>query len=429
MSYKITENKGSEIIFEIEVGKDKLSKITDMVLEDLGKSVKIKGFRPGKAPLHIVEKEVGKDKFWAEVVDKAIPESYFEALVAEKISPIGNPAIKVTQFIPGEKIIFEATVAVLPEIKDFKYKDLKIKAKEAKISEKDNADALDGLLTRQNEEKEVERAAKKDDKVEIDFEGTIKGLPFDGGTSKNHPVILGSGMLIPGFEEKVIGHKAGDEFDFDITFPADYHAKNLAGQKTNFKVKLIRVCEIVTPKANDEFAKKNGFETLAKLKEELTKELQFQKDLEQKHLTEEEILAKIIEKNKIDAPNILIEEEVHRMIHEAEHNLSHSGLTMEQFLDMSKKTLSDLESEMKPEAEKRVKIGIVLGEVARLENIKIDDKDIDAEIDRIISISGGESSPEDIRAAYDTPDRRREIGNTLVIHKTMQILWDKNIVK
>lgn len=429
MSYKVLDNKGSEIKFEIEVEKDKLDKITQIVLEDLSSSVKVSGFRPGKAPLHIVEKEVGKDKFWAEVVDKAIPESYFEALVNEKISPIGNPQIKVTQFIPGEKIVFEASVAVLSEIKDFKYQDLKIKPRNEKISEKDKNDALDGLLKKQNEEISVKRAAKLNDKVEIDFEGTMTGLPFDGGTSKNHPVILGSNMLIPGFEEKIVGHKAGDEFDIDITFPTDYHAKNLSGQKTNFKVKLNNVYEIVTPKADDDFAKKVGFETLEKLKEELSKELEFQKGLEQKRLTEEDILKKIIEKNKIEAPNMLIEEETHRMIHEAEHNLSGSGLTMEQFLEMSKKTLSDLENEMKPEAEKRVKIGIVLGEVAKQENINVEEKEIDAEIDRIVSITSKGTSADDVKAAYETPDKRREIGNTLVIHKTMQKLWDKNILK
>ncbi len=282
---------------------------------------------------------------------------------------------------------------------------------------------------KQNEETVVKRAAKLEDKVEIDFEGTMTGLPFDGGTSKNHPVILGSNMLIPGFEEKIVGHKAGDEFDIDITFPADYHAKNLAGKKTNFKVKLNNVYEIVTPKADDDFAKKVGFDTVAKLKEELGKELEFQKELEQKRLTEEDILKTITEKNKIEVPNMLVEEEVHRMIHEAEHNLSGSGLTMEQFLEMSKKTLPDLEKEMKPEAEKRVKIGIVLGEVARRENINIEEKEIDAEIDRIVSISSEGASAEDVKAAYETPDRRREIGNTLVIHKTMQALWDKNVIK
>ncbi len=145
MGYKVLDNKGSEVKFEIEVDKTKLEKVTQMVLEDLGGSVKVPGFRPGKAPLHVVEKEVGKDKFWAEVVDKAIPESYFEALVAEKISPLGNPQIKVVQFIPGEKILFEATVAVLPELKDFKYKGLKIKPRKEKITEKDKAVALEGL--------------------------------------------------------------------------------------------------------------------------------------------------------------------------------------------------------------------------------------------------------------------------------------------
>jgi trigger factor len=427
--HKILENKAGEVKIEIEVPKETLNKIAKIVVEDLGKQVKIAGFRPGKAPMNLVEKEVGKDAFWAEVTDKAIPEAYFEAVVAEKLATISQPQIQITKFVPAEQLVFEATVAIIPEIKDFKYKDLKIKEKAEKISVKDKSDALDGLLKRYTEEQEVERAAKKDDKVEIDFEGTIKGLPFDGGTSKNHPLILGSGMMIEGFEDKIIGHKAGDEFDFDITFPKDYHAGNLAGQKTNFKIKIHKVYEMVVPKASDEWAKKIGFESLAKLQEELEKQLDFEKGLEQRRLTEEEILGKIIEANKIEAPGVLVSEETHRMIHEAEHNLSHSGLTMDQFLEMSKKTLQELEEEMKPEAERRVKIGIVLGEVARIEEVKIEEGDIDAEIDKIVATAPEGMPKEDVKAAYETPDRQKDISNNLIIRKTMDRLWELNVAK
>lgn len=426
--YKVLEKKSAEIKFEIEVEKEKLKKVTDMVLEDLSKSVKIDGFRPGKAPLFMVEKEVGKDKFWAEVVDKAVPEAFYEAVIAEKIIALSRPEIRITQFVPGEKLVFEATVAVLPEIKDLKYKDLKIKEEKVSVSDEDKKEALTGLLERYSEEKEVDRAAKKGDKVEIDFKGTMKGLPFDGSESKNHPVILGSGMLVPGFEEKVEGHKKGEEFEFDLTFPKDYHAANLAGEKVNFKVKLNKVSEIVKPEPSDEWAKKVGnFESLAKLKEELEKQIKFEKELAAKRGTEGRMLEKIIEKNKIEAPETLAGEEVHRMIHEAEHNLAHSGLTMEKFLEMSKKTHTDLEKEMKPEAEKRVKIGIVLGEIARAENIQIDEKEVDSEIEKIISISGPETSKEDLRAAYEEPAKRKELGNSIIIRKTLDRLWKFNV--
>jgi trigger factor len=233
--------------------------------------------------------------------------------------------------------------------------------------------------------------------------------------------------MIPGFEKEIEGHKAGDEFDFDITFPKDYHAANLAGQKVNFKIKVHQVAEMVEPKIDDVLASKYGFKTAPEMKDAVEKELEFQKDIEQRRITEEEILVKIIEKNKIEAPGILVTEEVHRMIHEAEHNLSHSGLTMEQFLDMSKKTLPDLEKEMHPEAEKRVKIGLVLGEVARAENIQIEDGAIDTEIERIISVPNAEASADDMRAAYDTPEKRREIGNTIVIRQTLEKLMGYNI--
>jgi len=427
--YKILDRKSAEVKLEIEIEKEKLKKVTDMVLEDLSKSVKIDGFRPGKAPLFMVEKEVGKDKFWAEVVDKAVPESFYEAIISEKIITVSQPQIRITQFVPGEKLIFEAVVAVLPEIKDLKYKDLKIKEQKVSVTEEDKKEALEGLLQRYSEEKAVERAAKKSDRVEVDFKGTMKGLPFDGGESKNHPVVLGSGMLVAGFEEKVEGHKKGDEFEFDVTFPKDYHAANLAGEKVHFEVKLNKVSEMIVPEPSDKWAKKVGnFESLAKLKEELEKQIKFEKELAAKRQTEEKMLGKIIETNKLEAPEILVGEEGHRMIHEAEHNLSHSGLTMEKFLEMSKKTLGDLEKEMKPEAEKRVKIGIVLGEIARAENIQIDDKEVDVEIKKMVSVAGPETSKEDLRAAYEEPKKKKELENSIIIKKTLDKLWKYNVV-
>lgn len=427
MSYKVIEKKSGQIKLEIEAAKDELLKFTSLVSEELSKNLKIDGFRPGKAPLFMVQKEVGEDNFWAEVIDKVVPEAYLTALVKEGITPIGAPAIKVTQFVPGEKLVFEAEVPVLPEIKNLVYKDLKIKEEKSVVTKKDIEEATSVLLERSKTETEVDRAAKNGDKVEIDFTGTLKGLPFDGNESKNHPIILGSKTFVPGFEEKIEGKKPGEEFEINITFPKDYHAKNLAGQEVQFKVKLNKVIELTTPKATDEWAKEVGFENLKSLEEEIKKQLTVDKEIEAKRKTEEEIINKIIEKNKFEAPDLLVEEEVHRMIHEAEHNLSHSGLTIDKFLEMTNKTLGDLEKEMKPEAEKRVKIGVVLGEVARLEKLTADEKEVDAEIEKIIEASSGEK--EDVRAFYETPERKKEIGNQMVVREVLNKLWKYNVVK
>lgn len=425
--HKILEKKQGEIKIEVEVTKEALKKATDMVAEELSKSVKISGFRPGKAPVFMLEKEVGSDRFWAEVIDKVIPEAYFEVLIAEKITPIAQPKVSVKTFVPGEQLIFEAEIAILPEIENFTYSGLKIKEQKAEVSAKDEAEALEVLLKRSTQEKEVERAAKIGDKVEIDFLGTLKGLPFDGGESKNHPVVLGSNSLIPGFEENVVGKKVGEEFDFDITFPADYHAKNLAGQKTNFKVNLKKVAELVIPKATDEWAKTVGFDDLKKLKEEIKSQLTQEKELEARRKTEEAVLEEVVKKNKVEAPQVLVEEEIHKMVHEAEHNLSHSGLTMDKFMEMTNKTIKEIEDEMKPEAEKRTKIGMVLGEVARKEAIKVEDKDIEVEIERMLSLAGPEMPKEDLRAFYEEPARKSEIANQLVVKKVLDLLWEKNV--
>lgn len=427
MSHKVLEKKSSEIKIEITVEKAKLEKVTKLVTDNFSKDIKIDGFRPGKAPQFLIEKEVGKDRFWAEVIDKVIPEVYFEAILAEKVSAISQPQVQIKEFVPGEKLVFEAVTAVLPELKDIKYKDQKIKFKVQALTVKEKTEALDGLAEKYAEEKEVDRAAKKGDRVEIDFEGTLKGLPFDGGTSKNHPVLLGSNTMIPGFEEKIIGHKAKEEFDFDIDFPAEYHAKNLAGQKVNFKLKINKVFEKIKPNLDDDFAKKFGLKNLEELKSELDKELNFQKELAERRKTEEKIIENVIKENKIEAPKVLVDEEIHRMVHEAEHNLSHSGLTMEKFLEMSNKTLEELHKEMEPEAIKRVQVGILLGEVARIEKIEAKEEDIDKEVEGIIATATPDVNKDDLRAAYDTPERRREIGNSLIIRGAVKKLWEYNV--
>ena len=349
--------------------------------------------------------------------------------MAEKVSAISQPQVQVKEFIPGEKLVFEAVTATMPEIKGLKYKDQKIKFKSDSATEKEKKEALEGLLEKYAEEKEISRAVKNGDRVEIDFEGTLKGLPFDGGASKNHPIVLGSNVMIPGFEEKIVGHKAGEEFNFEIVFPKEYHAKNLAGQKVEFKIKINKSFEKIKPTLDDNFAKNFGLDSLESLKKELAKELDLQKDLAARRKTEEKIIETIIKENKIEAPKVLVDEEIHRMVHEAEHNLSHSGLTMDKFLEMSNKTIEELHKEMEPEAVKRVQIGIVLGEVARLEKIEVNEAEIDSEIEKIIATATPGTNVEDLKAAYDTPERRREIGNNIIIRNTVEKLWQFNVSK
>lgn len=429
MSYKILEQKASEVKIEITIEAEKLKKVTELVTTELAQTVKIDGFRPGKAPQLVIEKEVGKDRFWAEVMDKAIPEAFYEVVVKQKMVTISQPKVEVKSFVPGQSLVFVATVAVLPEIKDLKYKGLKIKETKTALKDVEVEIALEELAKRMTKEVAIERAAKEGDKVEIDFEGSLKGLPFDGGTSKNHPVVLGSKTLVPGFEEKLVGHKAGESFEIKVKFPVDYHANNLAGQNIDFKIKVNSVLELQVPAVGEELAKNYGFADLAKMREEVKKEMTFQKGLEEKRKAEDDIIAAIIEKNKIEAPETLVEEQTHQMIHEAEHNLSHSGLTMEKFLEMSKKTLAEIETEMKPEAERRVKVGVVFGEIAKLEKIEVTEKEINAEIEKMTGFSDPSVNKDDLKAAYETPEKRREIGNNIIIKKTVDKLWEYNVAK
>ncbi len=426
--HKVIEKKSNEIKFEITVDEKKLKAVTKLVSEELSKELNIDGFRPGKAPQFVVEKEVGKDQFWSKVIDKIVPEAYFEAILAEKVSAISQPKIRIKELVPGERLVFESETAILPQLKNLEYKNQKLKFKAQPVTEKEKKAALEGLAEKYSEEKEVSRKAKKGDKVEVDFNGTIKGIPFDGGSSKNHPIVLGSNIMMPGFEEKIINRSPGEEFSFNLTFPEDYHVKNLAGKRATFKVKLNKVFERIKPKIDDNFAKKINLKGLDELKEKINSELSIQKKLTEKRRLEEKIVEEVIRKNKIEAPKILLDEEIHRMVHEAEHNLSKSGLTMEKFLEMSNKTMEELHKDMEPEAKKRVQIGIALGEIARSEKIEVKENDINREIEKIVATATPGTNIEDLKAAYETPERRREIGNSLVIRRTVDRLWKYNVL-
>lgn len=429
MSYKIIEKKISEIKIEISVDTDRIKKVTDLVVSRLANSIKIDGFRPGKAPRFVLEREIGKDRFWGEVLDKIISELYYETIVAEKISPISRPKINIKSFVPDESLVFEAMVAILPDITDLEYKNLKIKKEHIDVKSKDIDSALKHLAQRQTKEVLVKRPSRLGDKVEIDFEGTLKGLPFDGGQSNNHPVVLGSKTFVPGFEEKLVGRKEGDELSFKIKFPKDYHSRNLANQEVDFNVKIKAVFERQVPPVDDNLAKSFNFKTLNALRKEVEKELRLQAELEAKRKTEQKVIDAILDNNQIEAPEILIEEQVHQMIHEAEHNLSHQGLKMEQFLDMSKKTLGQLENEMRPEAEKRVKISLILGEVAKRENIGVSDDEIDKEIANIIDSNSWDQNSEKVKSVYEESERRRELGNSILIKKIINKLWEYNVIE
>jgi len=407
----------------VDLTETELKPHIEKVYKDLAKNLKIAGFRPGKAPQFVVEKEVGQDKFYAEVLDSTLPEAYYATITQEKMITISRPEIKVTKFVPTGGLTFEAEVEILPEFTLSDYKKIKVSKKEVKVTNKDIQDELSGLQERYADFKEVSRKAKKDDKAEINFEGVKEGVPVQGAKGEKYPITIGAGMFVPGFEENLIGMSKGEEKTFDVIFPKDYHDAKLQGQKVTFKVNMVSIAEKVLPEINDEFAKQFGiFKNVDELKDGVEKNLQEVKDMEEKRRLEEEIMKKIADMVKIELPEALVNQEIHRMWHDAEANLSQSGVTMDRYMEMMKKSRKEVENEMKGDAEKRVKIGLILSRVAENEKIKATKEEIEAE-KAVILTSAGENT-EEVKKRLAEHEAEHQIENSVVSKKTIDKLFE-----
>jgi len=423
---KVTQENISEgkVKLTIEVEPGKLALASDEVYTKLAPSVKVAGFRPGKAPKNAVEKEVGSERFESEVLDIILPETYYEAITQEKLDVVGAPEVKVLKFVPTDGLTYEATVEIMPSIKVPDLTKISVKREKVATTKKEVEEVLNDLAKQLQKYEKVDRVAKKGDRVEINFEGFLKGLPFEGGKSENHPLVLGSGSFIPGFEEQLEGTKADQEKEIEVTFPADYHSENLKGEKVTFKVKVLQVEEIILPEMTDDFAKQIGaFKDLDALKADIEKQLVFTKETEQRRKVEDEVLEKIAAKVKFLVPESLVTQEQHRLLHEAENNLAQQGIQLPQYLEMIKKTKEELEAEMKPEAEKRVRIGMILTQIAKNGDYKASEKEIKETIEKRLANVPEEQSTE-ARNYYESHEGTHQLENNIVGTKVLDYLYE-----
>lgn len=382
----------SQVEFEVTVAWADWEKYLDKAAEEVSEELKFPGFRPGKAPRKLVEQRVGEGVLLNNAAEKAVQKSYVDFVTREKLDVIGNPEITIEELASGKDFTYKVKVAVMPEVKvkeDYK-KDIKkinedFAGKSAEPTEDEINHELEHLANSRVKLVTVNREIKKDDSAEIDFTVSVGGVPIENGTSKNHPVVVGKGVFIPGFEDNLIGMKEGEEKEFELEFPEDYHKKDLAGKPANFKVKVNLVQERQTPEINDEFAKSLGsFENLEALKKNLKEGIEH----ENKHKIEEErrtqYLDMIVEKTEVDLPEVLIHEEIHKMLDEFEQQTMAMGMNLDQYLSQLKKSKDDLEKDWEPQAEKRVKSALALREIVKMEEIKIDAKDIEAEMNKTL---------------------------------------------
>lgn len=421
MQVKRQNISDTKITLTISADKQEIEAVKRIALEKLSTTLKLPGFREGKVPANLVEKNVNQQTLQSEFLDEALNQLYPKAAQDEKIRPIDRPHITIKKFVPFTELEFDAEIEILGPIKLANYKTIKKPLKKVAVTEKEVDDVLDNLAVRQSKKTEVSRSAKDSDEVWIDFSGVdSKNQSIPGADGKDYPLVLGSKTFIPGFEEKLVGKKAKDEVTFTLTFPKDYGAKKLAGQKVTFTVIVKKVEEVTKPKIDDDFAKNAGpFKNLAGLRSDIKAQLLAEKQKQALQQQESDIIREVTEKSTVSIPDSLVTDQVERLLQDFKQDLTYRGLTYPEFLKQEGFTEESYkEKVLLSEAKNRVKAGLVLAEIAEKESISISPEEVDT---RIQALKAQYTDPK-MHEELDKEDSKRDISSRLMTEKTIDQL-------
>lgn len=382
MELKNTEKQEHSVVaLTIEITKAEFEAAKDKAFKKAGKNITVPGFRKGKAPRKMIEKLYGEGVFFEEAFNIIYPDAMEMAVEKAGIKPVGRADVDLGDPAEEGGLTIIAKVPVKPEVELSEYKGIAAEKETVKVPAAEVKAELNRLAQRNARTETVERKAKKNDTVDIDFEGSVDGVPFEGGKAEHHALTLGSGTFIPGFEDQLIGCKAGDEKDVVVTFPEDYHAKELAGKEAVFKCKVHKVEETILPAIDDEFAKdvSDTCETLDDLKKEISDRLKKQKQEAADHDFEEKVLDGLIEKLQADIPQAMIESQIDSIVQDFGYRIQMQGMSLDQYLKMTGTEPGAFRAMFREQAERQVKTRLALEKVAELENIAVSDTELDEE--------------------------------------------------
>ena len=384
-----TENK-NEVKLTFNIEAEKFEEAMKKVYAKTAKYFNIPGFRKGKAPMQLVERQYGSAIFYEDAFNELVPEIYDNAIKENNVEAVSKPNIDIVQMEKGKELIFTAVVETKPEVELGKYKGIEIKKIEYTTSDKDIEHELGHMAERNARLVTVEdRAVENGDITTIDFEGSIDGVAFEGGKAENHELEIGSHTFINGFENQIIGMKLEEEKDIKVKFPDDYFSKDLAGKDAVFKVKLHEIKKKELPKIDDEFAKDvSEFDTLDELKNSIKEKLDTQNVEKAKYETESEAIKAVCENAKLDIPNGMVEVEIDNMMKDMETRLSYQGLNMHQYLQMMNKTENDIRDNFKEQAKESIKTRLVLEAIVKAEKIEATPEEITEKIKEMASQYG-----------------------------------------
>lgn len=413
----------------ISVGKEELEAAEQVALTKLARDMKVPGFRKGRVPPSVAAKSLDPNLLAQETADNALSKAVAEAFIAENIQALDRPEVELKKFIPGQEMEFTAEVDVVPPVKLGDYKKLSVPAAKTSVSVQEVDDIIERMRAGMAERMDVKRGAKNGDEVVIDFVGKKDGVPFEGGKAENYDLELGSNSFIPGFEEGLVGAKAGDKKDLKLKFPDNYHVDELAGADVVFETTVKNVKEKVLPKLDDEFAKKAGTGTEVKslkdLKDDIKKELATQKEREATEKRKDDLVKALIDKSDVEAPKVLIDDQTRSIEQDMQQNMMYRNITLDQYINTQGFKDHDEwhKKEVIPAAEQRVKAGLVLAELSKELKIEATAEEKEAHLNRYRMQYA--NNP-DMAKRFDEPEVQRDIYNRLLTEKTVDKLVELN---
>ncbi|HWI65166.1 MAG TPA: trigger factor [Symbiobacteriaceae bacterium] len=412
--------------FEVEVEADQFAKAIDAAFRKLNSRVTVPGFRPGKAPRALFERNYGKQTLVQEAVEELLPRAYGEAVDQNKVEPIDQPDVELVQAEEGKPFIFKGKVQVSPEVSLGKLSGFGLAKPTGEVS----AEQVDQQLTQLRERMATlvtddAGEVKQGTFAVIDFEGFVDEVPFEGGKGENYTLEIGSGSFIPGFEEQLVGAKVGESREVKVTFPEQYHAEHLAGKEALFKVTIKEAKRKELPELNDEFAAEvSRFQTVAELRADIEKRLAETATNNAEKEFQNKVVDAVAAEATVELPSVLVHRRVHDMMHEFEHNLSAQGLSLEYWSQATGKSEHDLHEELEEPAKKSVKTDLVLGAVAKQEGIAITDAEVEAEFDLMLARYKGQEK--EIKQLRKNGAYRERLRDSLLVQKTIDHLVSLN---
>ena len=421
MKAELVKKEGNKVTLKITVDNNKFEEAVNKAYNKTKGKYNIPGFRKGKAPKVVIETQYGKGVFYNDAIDMLFPEVYPEAIKELNIDPIDRPDLDIEEISKDNGLVMVVNVEVKPEFELGAYKGIEISKVDNTVSEEDVEARLNEMVNRNARLTSVEdKALENGDTAVIDFEGFENGVAFEGGKGENYNLVIGSNTFIPGFEDQLVGKKAGEEVEVNVTFPETYHAENLAGKPVVFNVKVNDVKVKEVPALDDEFAKDTTeFETLAELRADVKAKLEEQA----KNAADAEMRNALVEKvsanTEVEVPEAMVQHQIDNMLMELNYQLQYQGLNLEQLLQMTGRGLDELREERRADAERLVKSSLVLEAIAEKENVEANDADVDAELEKMADMYNIEV--EKIKSSLRETDIE-DIKGQIKIRKTLDLL-------